>query len=288
LPRTWDAAAPGAYTFIQVNINGDEEVLRHLFRDLSPEFVVNFAAQGMVAESWIRPWDWFATNTSGLSKILNALLDLPSLQKYVHVTTPEVYGSTDGWAKESFSFSPSTPYAVSRAAGDWHVMNLHKFKGLPVILTRAANVYGPGQQLYRVIPRAFLSGLLQEPFPLHGEGTSTRSFIHIHDVVEATYLLALSSVVGETFHISTNELISIRALVREIHDVLGQKEEKIERSPERDGKDLTYQLDSSKIRAQLGWEDRVGLSEGLEQVHQWLQTDLETFREMPRSYIHKF
>lgn len=288
LPRTWDAAAPGDYTFIQLDINGDEEALRHLFRDLSPEFVVNFAAQGMVAESWIRPWDWFATNTSGLSKLLNALLELPSLQKYVHVTTPEVYGSTEGWAKESFSFSPSTPYAVSRAAGDWHVMNLHKVKGLPVVLTRAANVYGPGQQLYRVIPRAFLSGLLHEPFPLHGEGTSTRSFIHIDDVVDATYKLALSDVAGETFHISTNKIVSIRELLGGIHQVLGLRDGQIEQSPERDGKDLTYQLDSSKIRAELGWEDRVGLTTGLEQVHQWLLSNLEIFRELPRDYVHKF
>lgn len=287
LPRTWDVELAGEYTFVRLDLNGNENILTQLLADLSPEYVVNFAAQGMVAESWDKPWDWFSTNTSGLSKLLKALQELTSLQKYVHITTPEVYGSTEGWTEESFYFSPSTPYAVSRAAGDWHVMNLHKVKGLPVVLTRAANVYGPGQQLYRVIPRAFLSGLLHEPFPLHGDGASTRSFIHIDDVVEATYQVALSGSVGETFHISTNELISIRELLGEISRVLGLEDLLIQQMPERDGKDLTYQLDSSKIRSQLGWEDRVGISEGLEQVHYWLKSELDIFRKLPREYAHK-
>jgi dTDP-glucose 4,6-dehydratase len=215
------------------------------------------------------------------------VLALPKLKKYLHITTPEVYGSTEGWVPESFNFAPSTPYAVSRAAGDWHVMNLFKVKGLPVVLTRAANVYGPGQQLYRVIPRAFLGGLLNESFPMHGEGLSTRSFIHIDDVVEATYRLSLSDLLGETFHISTNELISIRDLVSQIYDLLGITEAGIVHLPERDGKDQTYQLDSSKIRSELGWTDKVSLLNGLEQVHHWVVDNLPLLRGMPKHYSHK-
>lgn len=107
-------------------------------------------------------------------------------------------------------------------------------------------------------------------------------------MVDATYKLALSDVAGETFHISTNKIVSIRELLGGIHQVLGLRDGQIEQSPERDGKDLTYQLDSSKIRAELGWEDRVGLTTGLEQVHQWLLSNLEIFRELPRDYVHKF
>ena len=82
-----------------------------------------------------------------------ALSQKPFLQKYVHGTTPEVYGSTDGgWIKEHNHFAPSTPYAVSRAACDLHLHSFHQAYGFPVVFTRAANVYGPGQQLYRIIP----------------------------------------------------------------------------------------------------------------------------------------
>jgi len=287
LPRLWGSKNPGKFVFTQIDVNEPESSLVDLLQEVHPEVVVNFAAQGMVAQSWDQPWDWFRTNTSGLSKLLHHLQTLSGLKKYVHVTTPEVYGSTDGWVKESFEFAPSTPYAVSRAAGDWHVMNLHKVRGFPAVLTRAANVYGPGQQLYRVIPRAFLSGLLEEPFPMHGEGLSTRSFIHIDDVVEATYLLSLSDAVGETFHISTNELVSISDLVSQAQSLLGRGEASVLRLPERDGKDEKYQLDSSKIRSQLGWSDTVSLSEGLEQVRDWVVENLPIFREMPRDYIHK-
>ena len=287
LPRLWGKDPLGKYHFVQLDLNIPDSVLGDFLREVEPEIVVNFAAQGMVAQSWEQPWDWFTTNTSGLSRLLHEVLALPKLKKYLHITTPEVYGSTEGWVPESFNFAPSTPYAVSRAAGDWHVMNLFKVKGLPVVLTRAANVYGPGQQLYRVIPRAFLGGLLNESFPMHGEGLSTRSFIHIDDVVEATYRLSLSDLLGETFHISTNELISIRDLVSQIYDLLGITEAGIVHLPERDGKDQTYQLDSSKIRSELGWTDKVSLLNGLEQVHHWVVDNLPLLRGMPKHYSHK-
>lgn len=287
LPRLWGKDHSARYHFVQLDLNNPDSALGDFLREVEPEIVVNFAAQGMVAQSWEQPWDWFSTNTSGLSRLLHEILGLPNLTKYVHITTPEVYGSTEGWVRESLNFAPSTPYAVSRAAGDWHVMNLFKVKGLPAVLTRAANVYGPGQQLYRVIPRAFLSGLLDESFPLHGEGGSTRSFIHIDDVVEATYRLALSDSLGDTFHISTNELVSIRELVSQVYTLLGAPETGVVVLPERDGKDQTYQLDSSKIRSELEWTDTVSLSDGLDQVHQWVLENLPALREMPREYSHK-
>jgi len=287
LPRLWGTDHSARYRFVQLDLNIPNGALGDFLHEVGPEIVVNFAAQGMVAQSWEQPWDWFSTNTSGLSRLLHELLALPNLKKYLHITTPEVYGSTEGWVRESFNFAPSTPYAVSRAAGDWHVMNLFKVKGLPAVLTRAANVYGPGQQLYRVIPRAFLSGLLNESFPMHGAGMSTRSFIHIDDVVEATYRLSLSDSLGETFHISTNELVSIRELVSQVYNLLGIPQTGETGLPERDGKDQTYQLDSSKIRSELGWTDTVNLVDGLEQVHQWVVENLPALREMPREYSHK-
>ena len=108
------------------------------------------------------------------------------------MTTPEVYGSTDGgWIKEHNHFAPSTPYAVSRAACDLHLHSFHQAYGFPVVFTRAANVYGPGQQLYRIIPRALLSARTGESMQLHGGGHSVRAFIHIKDVVRATGVLLL-------------------------------------------------------------------------------------------------
>ena len=111
---------------------------------MQPELVVNFAAQGMVAESWLNPTHWYRTNVVAQVALHDALRQKPFLQKYVHVTTPEVYGSTDGgWINEHNHFSPSTPYAVSRAACDLHLHSFHEAYDFPVVFTRAANVYGP-------------------------------------------------------------------------------------------------------------------------------------------------
>ena len=287
LPRLW-STSEGTYTFMQVDLNAHNA---DFFADIAgqrPQVVVNFAAQGMVAQSWDTPWDWFQTNTVALSRFLQQLMGLPSLEKYVHISTPEVYGSTDGWIKESWDFRPSTPYATSRAAGDWHVANLSKVKGLPIIVTRAANVYGPGQQLYRVIPRAFLSGILGERFPLHGSGESTRSFIHIRDVVDATYRLAEGDFAETVFHISTEELVSIRSLVNVVARVLGSGNSlALEDLPERDGKDLTYQLDSGLLRGVTGWSDTISLEQGLSDVYDWALQHLDELRDLPKNYVHK-
>src|SRR3989338_4008923 len=100
-------------------------------------------------------------------------------------------------------YNPSTPYAVSRAAGDMWLKALYKSYQFPVVFTRAANVYGCGQQLYRIIPRAILYARLEKKLHLHGGGYSMRSFIHIYDVADATYRIALSGELGHTYHIST-------------------------------------------------------------------------------------
>lgn len=287
LPRRWNEL-PGRYSFYQIDLNLAGAGLGAVLAEISPEIVVNFAAQGMVAQSWEEPWDWFQTNTVGLSRFLHALLELKRLRKYVHISTPEVYGSTTGWIPESWSFRPSTPYATSRAAGDWHVANMAAIMGIPAVLTRAANVYGPGQQLYRVIPRAFLSGMLGESFPLEGEGGSTRSFIHIRDVCEATYLLAEGDFDEDVFHISTNELVSIRTLVRTIADMMSSDYAlKIVSHPERAGKDLTYQLDSSLLRGRTGWSDKVSLEVGLSEVFEWAYRHFDVLQTVPRAYEHK-
>ena len=251
--------------------------------------VVNFAAQGMVAESWLNPTHWYRTNVLSQVALHDFLRQKPFLKKYVHVTTPEVYGSTDGgWIREDTHFSPSTPYAVSRAACDLHLMSFYKAYAFPVVFTRAANVYGPGQQLYRIIPRAILSARTGHPMQLHGGGYSERSFIHIHDVVRATLRLALQADPGTTWHLSTREAISIRALVEKICELNGVNFSSIvEESGERLGKDQSYLLDSSSIRETFSWSDQVSLDDGLADTMAWVDDHLAQLKGLPWSYQHK-
>jgi dTDP-glucose 4,6-dehydratase len=276
------------FRFAQIDINTQLDPLVALTREFQPEYVVNFAAQGMVAQSWDTPEHWYQTNVVGQVKLHDRLRKLPFIQRYVHVSTPEAYGSTDGWIKERFVFAPSTPYAVSRAACDLHLMSFFNAYQFPVVWTRAANVYGPGQQLYRIIPRALLFARLGRRLQLHGGGHSIRSFIHIDDVADATYRVATAGAPGDSYHISTRETISIRGLIDTICLLMDLRfDEFAEVIGDRLGKDQAYMLDSGKIRAELGWRDSVSLAEGLKDTLAWIDANLPVLQSLPADYIHK-
>jgi dTDP-glucose 4,6-dehydratase len=243
----------------------------------------------MVAESWLNPTHWYRTNVVAQVALHDALRQKSFLQKYVHVTTPEVYGSTNGgWIKEHNHFNPSTPYAVSRAACDLHLHSFHEAYGFPVVFTRAANVYGPGQQLYRIIPRTLLSARTGKPMQLHGGGHSVRAFIHIKDVVRATLQLALEGSPGSTWHLSTQENCSIRVLVEQICTLTGADfNAVVQKSDERLGKDQSYLLDSSSMRQVHDWSDQISLEQGLQETLAWVDANLTTLKTLPWSYQHK-
>ncbi|MBM3703310.1 MAG: SDR family oxidoreductase, partial [Actinobacteria bacterium] len=135
------------FKFYQLDLNKDLEKIVNLINETKPDYVINFAAQGMVAESWKHPEHWFQTNTLSSVMLHDQLRKCNFLKKYVHVSTPEVYGSCEGLVKENIIYNPSTPYAVSRAAADMSLMSFYKNYGFPVVFTRSANVFGPAQQL---------------------------------------------------------------------------------------------------------------------------------------------
>lgn len=280
-------SAPGSFEYEQVDLN-DSGLVGRALDHFRPEIVVNFAAQSMVAPSWDWPEHWYRTNVLGLVGLAKVLESLPSLSKYVHITTPEVYGSTGGWISENKNFHPSTPYAISRAAGDMHLLALHETRGLPVCFTRAANVYGPGQQLYRIVPRTLLYARLGRSLTLDGGGNSTRSFIHIDDVANATYLVAEKGALGECYHVSSDEIVSVRELVERACRLTGVDFVDLAvDGPERPGKDDTYMLDSSLLRQTLGWRPTVGLEQGMRSTLDWVDSNLSSFADVADSYVHK-
>jgi dTDP-glucose 4,6-dehydratase len=290
LPYKWgaDSTRPGKFSFHQLDLNRDLEELMALVEAERPEVVVNFAAQSMVAESWRHPEHWFMTNCVSTVRLQDRLRRCAFLKKYVHVTTPEVYGATDGFIREDAPFRPSTPYAVSRAAGDMSLRTFFEAYRFPVVFTRAANVYGPGQRLYRIVPRTILCVLTGRRLQLHGGGVSRRSFIHVRDVAEATWRIAREAPPGETYHISTTEIVTVRELVERICAKLGSRfEDCVEIVGERLGKDAAYLLDSSKLRTSLGWRDSVALDAGLDECIAWVRDNLEVLKTQPQNYEHK-
>lgn len=250
--------------------------------------IINFAAQSMVAQSWDSPWDWYETNCVWLSKLSSALLRWGKLHRFLHFSTPEVYGSTNGWIREDSTFNPSTPYAISRAAGDQHLLAELKRSGFPVVLTRAANVYGPFQQKYRIIPKALISAATNQKIQLHGGGLSERSFIYMDDVTEAILKILNHGQLGSTYHISTQRLISISEVVKLCFRAYDKDPlEYLEVSVDRPGKDKAYSLDSFRLRSELKWEDKVSLEQGIIATKRWVDKWLHELQLQPAEYWHR-
>lgn len=287
LPYRW-SGLDARFRFQRCDLNADLDSLMSLVQAERPGCIVNFAAQSMVAESWRNPDHWFMTNVVSTVRLHERLRQCAFIEKYVHVTTPEVYGSVTGFIREDAPFNPSTPYAVSRAAGDMSLKSYVQAYGFPAVFTRAANVYGPGQQLYRIIPRTILFLLTGRKLQLHGGGVSRRSFIHANDVSDATWRIAQHAPAGEAYHISTNEIVSIRELVERLCALLGKRfEDCVEMVGDRLGKDAAYMLDSAKLRDTLGWKDSVTLDAGLDQCVGWVRDNLEALQQQPIDYVHK-
>jgi dTDP-glucose 4,6-dehydratase len=287
LPYRWGPKS-GRFDFQIIDINHDLDALDVLVRKERFPIIFNFAAQSMVGESWDKPDDWMRTNVVSAARLAERLRHIDFLDRYVHITTPEVYGSTDGWISEDTPVNPSTPYAVSRAAGDMLFKIYHETFGLPVVATRAANVYGPGQQLFRIIPRTIYFLMTGKQLQLHGGGVSTRSFIHMDDVSTATWSIAQHAPIGETYHISTDRIVSIRELVEIICARLGKSfSHCVEVVGERLGKDSAYWLNSRKLREGLGWQDQISLEMGIDQTITWVQSNLSALKQQPANYIHK-
>lgn len=287
LPYKWSLALE-KFRFEQIDLNTDLEKLKTTIKTEKFSHIINFAAQSMVGESWDYPEDWINTNVLSFTSFINMLSRLDFIDRYVHVTTPEVYGSTTGFITEQAPYNPSTPYAVSRAAADMVVNCYHKAFKLPFCATRASNVYGPGQQLYRIIPRTIYNIVTNTKLNLHGGGVSRRNFVHMKDASTASLAILKNGRNGEYYHISGNEIVSIRELVEIICNMMNVNFfDTVNVEPERLGKDDAYMLNCDKLKKELSWEAKISLENGLEETIGWVKDNLNTFQSDDINYIHK-
>ena len=293
LAYKWDSLntreGQGQFEFNQLDINTDMDRVRELIDLVRPNYIANFAAQGMVSESWQYPSQWYKTNLMAHVELVEHLRGKDFMNKYLQVSTPEVYGDTRGkWVDESCALNPSTPYAVSKAACDLHLRALYKTYKFPVVFTRAANVYGPGQQLYRVIPRAILSARTRRPFELHGGGSSVRSFIHIADVVRSSLDLCVNAKPGSVWHLSAKEVISIRSLIEMICELCQVNFSDIVKiTGDRISKDQSYLIDSRSARSRQDWSSEISLTVGVKETCDWVDDNIDTLISENWNYVHK-
>lgn len=277
------------FTFFKIDINKDKDITKliKIIKLKKIKYIINFASQGMVAESWLKPWDWYNTNIVSFSKLINKLNDV-KIKKFLNFSTPEVYGNTVKKVKENNFFNPTTPYAISRSAQDLNLRAYFKNFKFPVVFTRTANIFGPHQQLYRIVPITIIKAIQNKKINLHGSGKSVRSFIFMDDVSEILFKILIDkNNIGQTYHISTKKFISIKELVLKILKILGKEKSLIKNIKERDGKDFGYFLNSSKISKKYKLKDKTNLDNGLKKTIYWVKNNFHIIKKLNLNYQHK-
>ncbi len=214
--------------------------------------------------------EFVRTNVLGTQVLLDQARRA-DLHRFVQVSTDEVYGSLgpEGRFTEHSPLAPNSPYSASKAAADLLVRAYHVTHGLPALVTRCSNNYGPYQFPEKVIP-LFVTNLLEDqPVPLYGDGLNVRDWIHVQDHCDALIRVLEEGVPGEVYNIGADNELTNRALTYAILHALGKDESLIRPVKDRPAHDRRYAIDSGKLRRELGWRPRVDFAAGLRDTVRW-------------------
>ncbi len=249
----------------------DPVVLDQVFRQ-KIDVVVNFAAESHVDRSIEDPGVFIRTNIMGTQAILNAMRKYP-VGRLVQISTDEVYGSLGpaGAFTEASPIAPNSPYSASKASSDLLVRAHYETYGLPCIITRCSNNYGPYQFPEKVIPLFIMNAMQDKPLPLYGDGLNVRDWLHVLDHCRAIDLVIDKGKVGEVYNIGGNNERRNIEITRLILDRLGKPEGLIQYVPDRLGHDRRYAIDAGKMRRELGWEPVYTFEKGIEETIRWYQ-----------------
>ncbi len=254
---------------------------RELVASLMPEHdaVVNFAAESHVDRSIVEPDAFVRTNCDG-TNVLCDVAGRSGIQKFVHVSTDEVYGSIDtGSFTESSPLLPSSPYSASKAGSDLIALAHHHTHGLPVVITRSSNNYGPYQYPEKIIP-LFVTNLLEgRTVPVYGDGLNVRDWCHVEDNCAAIDLVLRRGATGEIYNIGAGHETTNLDLTHLVLAAMGKGPEAIEFVDDRLGHDRRYSLDATRVRT-LGWSPRRSLEEGIVQTVDWYRSHPEWWQPL--------
>ena len=272
------------YTFIHGDIRERSDVQRALD---GCDGVVHFAAESHVDRSINDSGPFIATNVAGTQILLDACRGAgPRMKRFLHVSTDEVYGQLpldrpDLMFTESSPIAPSSPYSASKAASDLLALAAHHTFGLPVVVTRCSNNFGPYQFPEKVIP-LFVTNLIEgHNVPLYGDGRNVRDWLHVEDHCDALLAVLERGTDGEVYNIGGNNERSNLELTHTILDLMGEDESRIDRVPDRLGHDLRYAIDASKMRDAIGWTPtRSAWPDALESTISWYREHESWWREL--------
>lgn len=275
--------------FVRADLNTELDKVMAALDAFQPTAVVNFAALVEVAPSWDHPVAYFRTNATSTVAFGEQLASRKWLRSFVHISTPEVYGSCPDPITEDGGLNPSTPYAASKAAADLYFLAMAKHRGLPVTMVRSTNVYGAYQPIFKIIPRTLIYARAGKKLSLHGGGVAVKSFIHVRCVCRGILDVARRGRPGEIYHFSPDDHgIKVRDLVELVAKTCGKTLADVaDVGPERLGQDSAYVVDSTKARAELGWRPEITLEQGVAETHAWIDRHWAAASQATLDYVHR-
>jgi dTDP-glucose 4,6-dehydratase len=277
-----DIEAAPAYRFEHGDIT-DGICVAGLFADEAIDTVVNFAAESHVDRSILGPEAFIRTNVQGTFTLLEAAReawkDVSRGQRFLHVSTDEVYGSlaaNDPPFTEARAYAPNSPYSATKAASDHLVRAWHHTWGLPVLTTNCSNNYGPYQFPEKLIPLVILNALEGKRIPVYGDGLNVRDWLYVEDHCRGIEAVIEKGIPGEVYNIGGDNEWHNLDIVNLICDRLNELQpgpedyrRQITFVKDRPGHDRRYAIDAAKIRCDLGWEPRHDFRSGIEQTLRW-------------------
>ena len=270
-------------TFIRGDIC-DEKLINSIFEEYDIDTVINFAAESHVDRSIIEPHIFVKTNIMGVQTLLKSCrdnwcvnptekncMDYKKGVKYLQISTDEVYGTLGKTGKftEKTPIGPNSPYSSSKASADLFVRAYYKTFGLPTLITRCSNNYGPNQYPEKLIPLTIMNALSNKKIPIYGQGNQIRDWIFVKD-----HCLAIKSVLekgssGEVYNIGCENEWTNLSIVEFILKELDRNPNLIEHVTDRPGHDIRYAIDNTKIKSNLGWEPKYQFEKGIKETINW-------------------
>jgi dTDP-glucose 4,6-dehydratase len=264
-----DTATNPQYHFVKGDICDRAEV-EAVFAKFDIDTVIHFAAESHVDRSILGSAVFIQSNVVGTHTLLDVAKDR-GVERFIHVSTDEVYGSLGSMGKftETSPLHPNSPYAASKASSDLLALAYHRTHGLPVIVTRCSNNYGPYQFPEKLIPLMIVNALADKPLPVYGDGLNVRDWLYVEDHCSAIDAVLGKGSVGEVYNIGGNNEWKNIDIVRLILQHLGKPDSLIAFVKDRPGHDRRYAIDSTKIKKQLGWQPSRAFEVGMNETVAW-------------------
>ena len=250
--------------------------------------IVNFAAESAVDRSIDDPDSFLKTDVLGVYSLLQEARTQKQLRRFIQISTDEVYGQIlDGSFTETSELRPRNPYAASKLGGDRLAYSFFVTYGLPVIVTRASNNYGPRAYLEKVIP-LFITNLMDnQQVPVYGEGQQIRDWLFVEDHCSGIDLLIEQGINGEVYNIGGEQEMTNLELTQKILKLMGKSESSIKFVQDRPGHDFRYSLDCSKIK-KLGWKQSYDIDYGLKETTAWYQNNKSWWQQIKQKMDKRY